>query len=206
MVLRARAGMTLVELMIALALLVAVASLALPNMFAILSRSASAEGRRQALGALASARAEAMGRGRPMRVTAEPTARGWQIRAVEITPGEDALVEDTPRPVVLGSLPPQWVVLEAGPAVAGAEVELVEAVEAVELITFLPDGGALAPEMAPTLAAASQRFVVHVDRWSGRASIEPVRPESDLASEDAVPEDPTGRDGLDDTAFEEPAP
>ncbi|MFG0285631.1 MAG: Tfp pilus assembly protein FimT/FimU [Phycisphaerales bacterium JB039] len=185
---RARAGMTLVELMIALALLVAVASLALPNMFAILARSASAEGQRQAAGALAAARAEAMGRGRPMRITAAPTDRGWQIRATEVAPpAVDAFAEsEAPAaPIVLGLLPAQWRVLEPAEAVAGSDFDQIEALEPVELATFLPDGGALAPQPPPTLAAGSQLFQVRLDRWSGRATIEPLRPRDTLDEEPA---------------------
>jgi prepilin-type N-terminal cleavage/methylation domain-containing protein len=175
---RARAGMTLVELLIALALMVAVAGLALPNMFAILARSTAEEGRRQALGALAGARAEAIGAGEPVRVIAEPYAGGWRLRAQSLAPerngrGAPEELEEGWTPETMAALPSGWIALAAQSAGASvAAAELIEAVEPVEVVTFLPDGGAMAPAERARFAAGERRFSLKVDRWSGRATLQ----------------------------------
>lgn len=200
-----RAGVTLVELLIALALMVAVAGLALPNMFSILARSTAEEGRRQALAALASARAEAIGAGEPVRVMAEPVggggadgdraSRGWRLRAVALEPegepgagGQSAWLDDEDRwrPETVAALPAGWIVLasEAGGAIGGP-MGGPEAVEPVELVTFLPDGGAIAPLSPVRFGAGDQRFALKVDRWSGRATLAIDRGEIDDADIEA---------------------
>lgn len=206
----ARAGMTLVELLIALALMVAVAGLALPNMFAILGRSTAEEGRRQSLGALAGARAEAIGAGEPVRVMAEPAegaggARGgggggWRLRARAIAPDGGELASAGPEaegwaPESAAVLPAGWIVLAAPEAGAtgatGGDAAPVEAVEPVELVIFLPDGGALAPAEGVQFAAGERRFSLTFDRWSGRAALTAER--TGEAEEEAGNE--AGREG-----------
>lgn len=194
-----RGGMTLVELLIALTLMVAVAGLALPNMFSILARSTAEEGRRQALAALASARAEAIGAGEPVRVVAERREDGWRLRAEAVqAEGETAGargaggmpgdLEELWRPETVALLPRGWVALAPGGGGAGEGVgdpgagrgsggaQPVEAVEPVELVMFLPDGGAIRPAERPRFAAGmgagARQFALKVDRWSGRATLE----------------------------------
>jgi hypothetical protein len=62
-------------------------------------------------------------------------------------------------------------------------------------VTFLPDGSALAPAAPARFGVGKRRFLLRIDRWSGRPSLDAVS---------AIDADEGAGDGLDDAPDEWP--
>lgn len=186
---RARAAFTLVEVVLALALILAIGALVLPTL-----DSGSVEWRqaqRFISMAAVETRAMAMHDGRPMQLLAHPTDAGFELRA---TPISEPLQRDEPAPApapgaeTLGVIPRSARLIPGAsapsrssspPAASSASPDpsLISPGSDVLLLTALPSGQtALAPNwclgFGDTIASAS------INSWTGEVTFTPTKPAS----------------------------
>lgn len=171
-------GFSLLELLIAIAILAGLTGLVLPAVHGWIAQARFDETARQLPGVFATARADTRGDGIARRIVAARTAAGGcVITAEKITPraaeGDAARAggqEATgPRPVVLIELPAGCEVRTASEAMEVApSVGASDGLGAVPIVVYLPDGGAVAAARTVLLGPGGRKTPLRFDRLTGR--------------------------------------
>lgn len=183
-----RPGFSIIELLIVVGLIAAMAAIVSPIVFDRLRTTREQETVEQVNAAINTARLDARREGRPLLLSAA-TEEGGRI-ALRLKPAEDAMALGR---IVL-TLPERFLI-ERGEAegpdmqrVAAADDAFVppplpfaqeRAPEPELLGAFLPDGSAIAPESFVIVAPSGTRTRVRIGAWAG-----PVEDETDLTEEE----------------------
>ncbi|TVS04236.1 MAG: type II secretion system protein [Phycisphaerales bacterium] len=180
-----RPGFTIIELLIVVGLIAAMAAIVSPIVFDRLRTTREQETVAQVNAAINTARLDARREGRPLLLSAA-TEEGGRI-ALRLKPAEDAMALGR---IVL-TLPERFLIergAEDAPEfqrVAAADDAFVptptpftqeRAPEPELLGAFLPDGSAIAPESFVIVAPSGARTVVRIGAWAG--------PQDDADSDD----------------------
>lgn len=186
---------SILEVMVALAIVVALASVVLPSLGARLGDEEQRSTREQIEVVLAMARQRAIAESRPISVEAMELDGVWRLR--EFHADDPEALRETAY-----ALPNGFVLRSAG---ASEEVESASsASEAISIATFFADGSALASgEVELARGEAAYRLVL--GRWSSRARFELVLEPTDDASESDTEPPSEDADGSDQDFNARPA-
>lgn len=174
-----RHGFTIVELLIVVGLMAAMAAIVSPIVFDRLRTTREQETVEQVNAAIGSARLDARREGRPLLLSAAIEVDGRV--ALRLAPAEDMLV---PGRVVL-TLPERFTIERGGGDAAEDLQRVAETDDAFvpppmpgeaerppepELLgAFLPDGSAIAPDSFVIVAPSGTRTTVRIGAWAGPA-------------------------------------
>lgn len=214
----ARRGLTLVEVLVALALVLALMALALPAVEGRLAEARFDAALRQTEAAMMVARAEAQRQGKPIRLVARPV-RGGELglfmEAVDPAtaagdPGDSGAAGAAPATGAAAQSGVAWAVLPAKVTVSetpppeagetgGAATEIsVEPKGAppspVTLAVFFADGSATSHGLV-YITGGDQTVSVRVNRWTGAAAIDPYTAGPKAGPAEDAPPGATGTTG-----------
>lgn len=223
-----RSAFTLIEMLLALAVIGLIAALVIPAMGALKWEAAGERAQAEVVGAFSDARSLARGRSNPvvvtLRVAADGTHELWGavLDAANLGPlpgAENDDEPDAPAPTMAGkrlAVLPERCVLGAPKAAEGAAAEpesaapaAAELPEPLQLAVVFPDGTAMAP-VTPVVLTVPQGvgkpdavYRLTINPWFAEvrfARVEPPKPGDAETSTDA----PTGPDGAGEVGAPEP--